>query len=196
MGDDRGGMNVAAAFSAPLSRIVLGQGEKMGLYIFDKDGTLVQKLRTRVGKKRSAEDPEEQVLIEGAFEKIARLRRAGHRLAIASNQTSVARGIITYRQAAEIMQNCADKVGGVDAWRFSPFDPKAKLTLKGKNNPYAREDPSRKPNPGMVLDLMKELGCTPKDTVMVGDSDIDKKAAKNAGVRFIKAKKFFKKGKK
>ncbi len=53
-------------------------------------------------------------------------------------------------------------------------------------------DESHKPHPGMILDLMKELGCTPDETYMIGDKQADEQAARAAGVRFIQAKRFFK----
>ena len=164
----------------------------MSLYIFDKDKTLLRHVRSRWFFKRSPLKPEEQMLRKGVFEKLARLRAKGHQIAIATNQIAVAHGIITLEEAEELVRNCADKIGGADAWRLSPYDPKAKVWLNGKSNPYARDDESRKPHPGMILDIMKELGFSPKDTFMVGDKKMDKKSAKAAGVRFIDEKKFFK----
>jgi phosphoglycolate phosphatase len=40
----------------------------------------------------------------------------------------------------------------------------------------------RKPNPDGVYKIMKELGVTEKETVLVGDSEVDILTAKNAGV--------------
>ncbi len=164
----------------------------MSLYIFDKDGTLVKKRPLREGIVRTPTCPEEQVLIEGVFEKLAALRAEGHVLAMASNQSAVADGIITMEQAEELLANCAAKVGGINAWRFCPYSPRSKKRLNGEDNPYACDHEWRKPHPGMLLDLMEELGYPPEDTFMIGDSNKDRKAAKNAGVRFFKAKDFFK----
>jgi D-glycero-D-manno-heptose 1,7-bisphosphate phosphatase len=132
-------------------------------------------------------------LRKGVFEKIAKLRAAGHQIAIATNQSAVAHGFITLEEAKKLAKNCADKIGGVSAWRLSPYDPRAKKKLHGKPNLYARDDETRKPHPGMLLQIMEELGVSPKETFMVGDKKIDKKSAKAAGVRFIDEKKFFKK---
>lgn len=163
----------------------------MSLYIFDKDRTLLRPVRSRWFFKRSPLRPEEQMLQKGVFEKLAGLRADGHQIAIATNQIAVAHGIITLEEAEELVRNCADKIGGVSTWRLSPYDPKAKVWLHDKSNPYARDDESRKPHPGMILDIMKELGFAPKDTFMVGDKKMDKKSAKAAGVRYIDEKKFF-----
>ena len=164
----------------------------MSLYIFDKDKTLLQAVRSRWIFKRSPLNPEEQVLKKGVYEKLAKLRADGHQIAIATNQIAVAQGIITLEEAIVLVENCVEKIGGVATWRMSPYDPKAKLRPDRKSNPYARDDPSHKPHPGMILEIMEELGYLARDTIMVGDTRADKKCAKAAGVRFIDEKKFFK----
>jgi D-glycero-D-manno-heptose 1,7-bisphosphate phosphatase len=163
----------------------------MSLYIFDKDGTLLQHLRNKAGLKRTPVRPEEQVLRPMVFERLAALRAEGHKIALASNQGLVARGKISLEQAEKLLENCTAKVGGVNAWRLSPYSPHAKKELDGKPNPYARDDPTRKPRPGMVLELMKELGFAPGETWMIGDSKLDREAAKAAGVHFMRASRFF-----
>src|SRR5438093_1178134 len=98
----------------------------MSLYIFDKDGTLLRRGRNHWLTPAPPLKCEQQVLLPGVFEKIRALRAAGHRVAIASNQSAVARGTISRSQAEQLMENCADKLGGVDAWRMCPCDPHAK----------------------------------------------------------------------
>lgn len=46
------------------------------------------------------------------------------------------------------------------------------------------DDPSRrkKPAPDSVLEAMRQLGVSPKETAYVGDSDVDVMTARNAGV--------------
>src|SRR4051812_5695791 len=114
----------------------------MSLYIFDKDGTLLQHLRNKLGAKQTPLRPEDQVLRPVVFERLAALRAQGHSIALASNQGVVARGKITLKEAEALMENCAAKLGGVNAWRVSPYSPHAKKELNGKPNPYARDDPT------------------------------------------------------
>jgi len=163
----------------------------MSLYIFDKDGTVVATLRAVGVASRPPLRCEDQVLKPGVFEKLAALRAAGHRLALATNQEAVANGLLSLEQAETLVKNCAAKLGGVDAWRVCPFAPHAKRKLHGQPNPYARDDETRKPHAGMILDLMAVLGSTPADTIMVGNTHKDRAAAKAAGVRYIPASKFF-----
>ena len=164
----------------------------MSLYIFDVGGTLVKSQRSRVGIPASPKKPRDVTLLPGVFEKFAELRAAGHRIALATNQNNVAKGKMTLRDAEVLVESAAVKAGGVDAWRLSPYDPSAPKRMDGKLNPYARDDDSRKPHPGMILDLMKELHFKPEETYLVGNSQDDRKAAKAAGVFYISANKFFK----
>jgi len=41
---------------------------------------------------------------------------------------------------------------------------------------------AKKPAPDMLLNAMRVLGGTPKNTVYIGDSEVDLQTAKNAGV--------------
>ncbi len=154
------------------------------LYIFDKDGTLVG----RAGN-RPANTPDEQVLLPGVAEKIAELRAQGHKLALASNQGGVAWGFITEDEAWALMDDCAEKVGGLDAAAMCPYDARARGPKALPE--FARDDRCRKPNPGMLLDLMEQLCASPASTVMVGDRESDRLAAEAAGCEFVGADEFF-----
>jgi len=118
------------------------------LYIFDKDGTIVGGLGDR-----PANTPAEQVPLPGVVEKLAKLRAAGHKLAIATNQGGVAWGFISRSQAYRLAHDAADKVGGVDAVAVCPHDPRAAVRNPGGR--YARPCRFRKPEPGLLLGLMR-----------------------------------------
>lgn len=45
--------------------------------------------------------------------------------------------------------------------------------------------PGRKPDPSGLLQLLRELGASPAEALMVGDSPIDVLTARNAGVRAV-----------
>ena len=154
------------------------------LYIFDKDGTLVGG-----AGNRPANIPEEQKLLPNVVQKISALKMAGHKIAIASNQGGVAWGFISSDQAENLVLDAAHKIGGVDSYRFSPYDPKAQK--KNPNSVFAQDHESRKPRAGMIISLMDELGYSPSETVMVGDMESDELAAEKAGCSFAWAKDFF-----
>lgn len=154
----------------------------MTLYIFDKDKTIISG-----PDNRPANIPDEQQPLPGVISTISALRAAGHQIAIASNQGGVAWGFITVAQAQALVKDAASKIGGVDFWRCSCYDERAKA--KNPDSPYARKSYRRKPKPGMLKELMRAAGVT--SAVMVGDSDDDRKAADAAGVAFRWADEFF-----
>lgn len=47
-----------------------------------------------------------------------------------------------------------------------------------------RDDCERKPSPMGANAIMQLLGCTLKETIYIGDSNVDARTAKNAGLRF------------
>jgi D-glycero-D-manno-heptose 1,7-bisphosphate phosphatase len=157
---------------------------KQSLVIFDKDGTVIKYLGNR-----PANTPEEQVLLPGVIERINELKRQGCKIALASNQGGVAWGFISYSQAEALMTDAAIKIDA-DAWRFCPHDIRA----AGKRNAvmeYAILCSCRKPEPGMLIDLMQQFGVTSVETLYVGDSEDDYEAARRAGIQFMWAQDFF-----
>jgi D-glycero-D-manno-heptose 1,7-bisphosphate phosphatase len=154
------------------------------LIIFDKDGTVIQYLGNR-----PANTPEEQTLLPGVDERIADLKSQGCKIALASNQGGVAWGFISYAQAEAMMADAAAKVGA-DAYRFCPHDARA-IRKPDAVAEYAVACKCRKPEPGMLLDLMQQFGATPAETLYVGDREEDREAAERAGVRFVQTNEFF-----
>jgi phosphoglycolate phosphatase len=64
------------------------------------------------------------------------------------------------------------------------------LTRLGLATRFARiygggDVPGRKPDPSGLLQLLRELGASPAEALMVGDSPIDVLTARNAGVRAV-----------
>lgn len=159
----------------------------MTLFIFDKDGTLVGVPSPE--QNRPANTPAEQILLPGVAAKIAALKAAGAKIAIASNQGGVAWGFISYAQAADLLSDCAAKIGA-DAWDFCPHDARAADKPNARPE-YAIPCRCRKPQPGMIIRLAKRLGVPLSRVVFVGDRPEDEQAAQAAGVRFEWADEFF-----
>lgn len=154
------------------------------LYIFDADGTLV---RTRSGDtfRRSADDWE---FLPGRVEYCRKLQEAGAVLAIASNQNGVAFEWSKYSEEqikAELVMT-GEAIGASHvSICFNGPNPKCLARY------YHENDPRRKPNPGMILEIKEAVGCELQDILFVGDRDEDQLAAKNAGVAFIWCDEFF-----
>jgi D-glycero-D-manno-heptose 1,7-bisphosphate phosphatase len=136
------------------------------LVILDRDGVI------NVDSDAFIKSPDEWVAIPGSLEAIARLNQAGYRVAIASNQSGIGRGLFdmaALNAMHEKMNRAAATVGGrIDAVFFCP---------------HTQEDECecRKPKPGMLQQIVERFEIDPADTPMVGDSLRDLQAGAALG---------------
>ncbi|MCH8140162.1 MAG: D-glycero-beta-D-manno-heptose 1,7-bisphosphate 7-phosphatase [Proteobacteria bacterium] len=110
--------------------------------------------------------------IPGSLEAIVALRNRGYLVALCTNQAGIGRGLFTLEDLAAIhakLKGALNNLGGdLDGLAFCPHHP----------NDNCR---CRKPEPGMLVDMMANLNATAADTVFVGDSLPDVQAALAAG---------------
>jgi D-glycero-D-manno-heptose 1,7-bisphosphate phosphatase len=136
------------------------------LVILDRDGVI------NVDSDAFIKSPDEWVAIPGSLEAIARLNQAGYRVAIASNQSGIGRGLFdmaALNAMHEKMNRAAAAVGGrIDAVFFCP---------------HTQEDECecRKPKPGMLKQIIERFEIDPADTPVVGDSLRDLQAGAALG---------------
>ena len=109
-----------------------------------------------------------------AVEGAVRLARSGYVLAVVSNQRGVARGLVTTSVLAEIEEKIQEELAlhgvRIEAFRYCPHDTNARCAC-------------RKPKPGMLVDLARELGVDLARSWMIGDSEDDVLAGQAAGCR-------------
>lgn len=117
-------------------------------------------------------DPEKVVVVPGASEALALLRAAGLKTGVISNQSGVARGMITIEQVEAVNRRIEELLGHFDVWLYCPHGPQDSCDC-------------RKPLPGMVLQAARLLDVDPKKCVVVGDKQSDIDAAKAAGAQSI-----------
>jgi HAD superfamily hydrolase (TIGR01662 family) len=135
------------------------------LVLFDRDGTLVHDFPYNG-------DPAWVRPVDGAREALDGLRARGVRVGVVSNQSGVARGIITREQVDACMARLDDLLGPFDTVQVCPHGPDDACGC-------------RKPAPGMVKAACAELGVEPARTVVVGDIGADVEAAAAAGASGI-----------
>jgi HAD superfamily hydrolase (TIGR01662 family) len=131
------------------------------LVLFDRDGTLVHDFPYNG-------DPEWVRPVDGAREALDRLRARGVRVGVVSNQSGVARGIITRAQVDACMDRLSKLLGPFDTVQVCPHGPEDGCSC-------------RKPAPGMVKAACAELDVDPARCVVIGDIAADVDAATAAG---------------
>jgi histidinol-phosphate phosphatase family protein len=133
--------------------------------LFDRDGTLVHDVPYNG-------DPEAVRPVDGAVEVVGRLRDLGVRTGVVTNQSGVARGLLSEDDVRRVNARVDQLFGGFDVWAVCP---------------HAEGDGCgcRKPAPGMVLDAAARLGLAPAEVAVVGDIGTDVRAAQAAGARAV-----------
>ncbi|MFF5290238.1 HAD-IIIA family hydrolase [Paractinoplanes globisporus] len=129
--------------------------------LLDRDGTLVVDVPYNG-------DPARVVPMPGAREALDRLRAAGLRLGVVTNQSGLARGRFTAGQLAAVNRRVEQLLGPFDTWQICPHDDTAGCGC-------------RKPSPGLVTAAAAALGTTPARCAVVGDIGRDMSAAAAAG---------------
>jgi len=127
--------------------------------------------------------PDQVRLLPHAADALVELRRLGYKLVIVTNQSAVARGIVTEEGLAEIHQRLVDLLrregATVDGIYYCPYHP------NGIIPEYRRESDLRKPNPGMLLLAAEEMDLELGRSWMLGNSYRDIAAGQRAGCRTI-----------
>lgn len=142
-----------------------GREEPLAAVLFDRDGTLVHDVPYNG-------DPALVRLVDGAGEALARVRAAGLRTGMVTNQSGVARGIITRAQADAVTAEVVRQLGGLDVVVVCPHGPDDGCAC-------------RKPGPGMVVEAARRLGVPTSRVAVVGDIGADVGAALAAGARGV-----------
>lgn len=140
----------------------------MKLIILDREGVI-----NRAGDGYVVR-PDQFEPLPGSLEAIARLHHGGYRVAVATNQAALSRGLFDMTMLNEIHQRMCRMVeaagGRIEAIAICPHSPE-------------QDCGCRKPRPGMLLELIERCGAVPAQTTMVGDTPADVLAGLAAGCR-------------
>ncbi|GAA2566185.1 hypothetical protein GCM10010424_04540 [Streptomyces lienomycini] len=140
-------------------------GNRVKAVLFDRDGTLVHDVPYNG-------DPDLVRPVEGAREAVALLRAHGIRVGVVTNQSGVARGLISDGDVRRVNRRIDDLIGPFDVWAICPHGPDDGCHC-------------RKPQPGMVLWAAGRVCAHPADCVVIGDIGADTQAAERAGAHGI-----------
>ena len=138
----------------------------MKLIILDRDGVINH------DSDQFIKSPEEWQPIDGSLDAIAFLTQAGYTIAVATNQSGIARGYFNVQTLNEMhakMHKLVRQAGGeISGVWFCPHTADSQCDC-------------RNPKPGMVLDILDRFQAQAAETYLVGDSLRDLQAIARAG---------------
>ena len=134
---------------------------------FDRDGTLMEEVHY-------CGDPARVRVFPGVPEALRKLKAAGFRTFVITNQSGIARGLITEAQYHAVQEELLRQTGAglIDATYFCADPPEAPSTR-------------RKPAPGMVLEAAADYDIDLARSYFIGDKSADIECGQRAGTRTI-----------
>ncbi len=139
--------------------------ERPAAVLFDRDGTLVHDVPYN-------HDPAQVAPVDGARAALDRLRAAGVAVAVVTNQSGVARGLLTAAEVESVNRRVEALLGPFATWAVCHHGP-------------ADGCGCRKPAPGLVHLAARRLGVAAPRCAVVGDIGADVEAARAAGARGV-----------
>jgi D-glycero-D-manno-heptose 1,7-bisphosphate phosphatase len=142
----------------------------------DRDGTLIED----VGYLRAVRDV---ALFPWTVDAVRALNRAGFPVVVITNQSGIARGILSEAIVADVHRHLSSvlEAGGarIDAYYYCPHHP------DGSVAPFAVRCGCRKPGRGLIDRASADLGLDPARSFVVGDKWLDVGAARASGGRGV-----------
>jgi D-glycero-D-manno-heptose 1,7-bisphosphate phosphatase len=136
--------------------------------ILDRDGVINE------DSEHFVKSIDEWIPLPGSIDAIVRLSHAGYRVAVATNQSGLARGLLTpadldnmHRKLRDLL---AEQGGRIEMIVYCPHGPGEGCEC-------------RKPEPGMLREIARRLSVSLEGVPFVGDSLGDILAAKAAGAQ-------------
>ena len=142
----------------------------------DRDGTLIED----IGYLRR---PHDVAFYPWSVDAVRALNQAGLAVVVITNQSGVARGILTEPMIEDVHRHISSVLAGggarIDAYYYCPHHPDGTVAA------YSRLCDCRKPGCGMIDRASAALGLDPTRSFVVGDKWLDVGAAHAAGARGI-----------
>jgi D-glycero-D-manno-heptose 1,7-bisphosphate phosphatase len=156
--------------------VIVRQGSGRAAVFLDRDGTLIEE----IGFLRFARDV---AFYPWTVDAVRALNQAGLPVVVTTNQSGVARGILSEPMIEDVHRHVTMLLGAggarIDAYYYCPHHPEATVAT------YRRRCDCRKPGCGMIERASADLDLDPARSFVVGDKWIDMGAARAAGARGI-----------
>lgn len=142
----------------------------------DRDDTLIE-------DPGYINNPDQVKLLDGVPEALNELKALGYKLVVVTNQSAVARGIVTEKVLADIHERLrellAEKNAFLDDIYYCPYHPDGVVTK------YRKESNYRKPNPGMLLEAADDMNINLNESWCIGNKSSDVEAGQRAGCKTV-----------
>src|SRR6266700_2752385 len=149
--------------------MISNEGKSPAVFI-DRDGTIMH-------DADYCSDPKQVQVFGGVAEALHRLKNAGYKIIVITNQSGIGRGFFTEKQYRAVEAEVSRQLGNdlIDATYFCSDPP-------GLPSKY------RKPAPGTVFEAACDHDVDLSRSFLIGDKEIDVECAHNAGVRAIRVR--------
>jgi D-glycero-D-manno-heptose 1,7-bisphosphate phosphatase len=136
----------------------------------DRDGTIMH-------DADYCSRPDQVRMFDGTSAALRRLKKAGYKIIVITNQSGIGRGFFTEKDYRAVEAEVERQIGKnlIDATYFCPDAP-------------GQPSKCRKPAPGMVLQAAREHDIDLARSFLIGDKEIDAECAHNASVRAIRVR--------
>ncbi|MDP8244278.1 MAG: HAD family hydrolase [Candidatus Hinthialibacter antarcticus] len=143
----------------------------------DRDGVLIEDVHLLT-------QPQKIRVLPSVVDALINLHNNGFRLLVASNQTVVARGLLSEDEMYSLQKQIEDQLmqqgaPPIDGFYACPHHPQATLPA------YRIDCQCRKPRPGLILHAAKEYQIDLSTSYMVGDRITDIHAGVAAGCKTV-----------
>lgn len=153
---------------------------KQKAIFLDRDGTI----NKYVGFLRNINEFE---LIDGVAEAIRLINSSGYLCIVITNQPVISRGEVTVPELQLIhnkMETLLGKAGAyIDGLYYCPHHPHK--GYEGEIPELKIDCECRKPKAGMIFSAVKDFNIVPENSWVIGDSENDIRAGKNAGCKTV-----------
>lgn len=138
----------------------------------DRDNTLIE-------DPGYINNPDQVKLIDGVPEALIEFKAMGYKLVVVSNQSAVARGLVTEEVLDKIHKKLkkllTQNKASLDKIYYCPYH------VDGVIKKYSKESDWRKPNHGMLIAASNDMDIDLTRSWMIGNSDSDIEAGLKAG---------------
>lgn len=128
-------------------------------------------------------NPQKLKIFEFAPEAVKKINQSEYKAIVVTNQPSIAKGMATVEEAETILKKMETAFGDngakFDEIFYCPHHPEK--GFEGERPEYKIDCECRKPKPGMLLNAAKKFNIDLNQSYIIGDTERDVLAGKNAG---------------